>query len=259
MKRAFLCLLLAILVLISSSCGTSVSTKLYQQLNELVDEANAVMRREITFQMEASFSDPTGGSSGILYFLSGNGSYDRESKLAYQSYAATLLAASYTAEDYYKDGVRVHKESDETYSMDADMDQILSGFPYGIIEIPASEQLQSLSLADTVNGESYSAVTSLSSSELLSRWNLDLYTLAGITNPDYDKEKVGSTTYVIAVSNGKIVSVTIYLQVTIYEKSSYRPGYSSDADNRLDLQITAKVSYIDDGESVNVPTVDAVA
>lgn len=255
-KRLVLLLLAAILLL----CGCESSPEElygepYEKVRLLHKSYEAVTRGEMDFLMEATFRDPETGETGVLYFLSGNGRYDKEAQTAWQTFDATLLGSSYRSEEYFANGDKVHIESGETYHLPTEAREFFRAFPYSTIPLPALSSLTLLEQNPGSNGTLYKMVSTSGQQQLVEDiWKLDLYALTGIASPDKERETYGDMTYTILERDGRLRSVLVEFTVTIYKKAGYTPGYTpTENNNRLELKITAKVELKNQGESVEIP------
>ena len=256
-NRLFL-LLLAVSLLL---CGCQASPEEqfgepYEAVRLFHKEYEAVTRGEMDFLMEATFRDPETGETGVLYFLQGNGRYDKELQTAWQAFDATLLGASYRSEEYFASGDKVHIENGETYHLPTEADTFFQAFPYSTIPLPALASLKELEQSPASNGTLYKLVATEGQKRLVEEiWKLDLYALTGIASPDKEKESYGEMTYTVLEKDGRLCSVLVEFTVSIYKKAGYTPGYTPTGDeNRLELKIKAKVELKSIGESVDIPT-----
>ncbi len=227
----------------------------YGTVRLLHDAYKEIVRGELSFLMEASFRDPDSGETGVLYFLQGEGRYDKQEEVAWQAFDATLLGASYHSEEYFSQGDKVHLEAGEVYHLPTEAQAFFQAFPYETIPLPALDSLTAMEQNQSGKGMLYKLVSSAGQKQLVEEvWKLDLYSLAGIANPDYEKESYGEVTYTILEQDGNIRSIMVELTVSVYKKAGYIPGYTpSDDDYRLDLKITAKVELKNQGETVEIP------
>lgn len=257
MKKAYVkiasCLIVAMLLL--TACQQKPDEGVYHTLVSLHETYASITRGEIGFLMEASFSDDESGEAGVLYFIQGNACYDKEQELAWQKYSATLLASTYSSEEYYADGVKKHIESGEVYDLETKPEEFFDAYPYCKVPMPAFEAVKALTTEETDGGKLYTMVATHGQKALVEEiWKTDLYALAGIRVPDREKESYGDVTYTFSVKNGEVQSVTVKLTVSLYETAAYTPGYTpNEEDLRLDLNLTAKVTLKQAGEQVAVP------
>lgn len=254
----FLTLLLLALSMLLCGCETSPEEQYgesYETVSLLHKAYGEITRGELGFMMEATFRDPDTGETGVLYFLQGNGRYDTQAETAWQSFDATLLGASYHSEEYFAKGDKVHLENGEVYHLPTKAEEFFRAFPYCTIPLPPLSALTALEQDPVTGGTLYKLVFTQGQKQLAEEtWKLDLYGLAGIANPDYDKESYGDMTYTITEKDGKIRSILVEFSVSIYKKAGYTPGYTPKEDDyRLDLKLTAKVEIKDQGEAVNIP------
>ncbi len=247
------CLIVAMLLL--TSCQQKPDEGVYNTLVSLHEQYSAVERGEIGFLMEASFSDDDSGEVGVLYFIQGNACYDRADEIAWQKYSATLLASTYNSEEYYADGVKKHIESGEVYDFETPPEEFFDAYPYCYVPMPSFEAVKELTVLETNGGFLYTLVANAGQKELIEEiWKTDLYTLAGIRVPDRDKEAYGDVVYTYVVQNGEVQSVTVKLNVSLYETAAYTPGYTPNENElRLDLNLTAKVTVKQTGDGVTIP------
>lgn len=237
-------------------CGEEPDAEAYGRLAGLVEAVNAERRVCADFTMEAGFSDPSSGEGGVLYFIDGEASCDRDAKTAYQDFRATLLGASSHASEYVSGTGKVHVENGAERVLEADADEVLASFPYNALPLPALADVKSLSFPGTGADGVYVVTADAGQKALLEDvWKLDLYALAGIGSPDREKESFGEAEYEYVVRDGRIVSLTVRLTAVLYEKTGYTPGYTpkDDDGNRLELSVRAKTSFVSFGEAVSVP------
>lgn len=252
-KLHILCLLLAAGVLLGA-CAAKPDEGVY---GELLNAHTAFMetdRAQLGFMLEATFRDEDSGETGTLYYMQGNAKYDKQADLAWQKFTATLLAATYNAEEYYASGKKTHIESGETFELDALHQTFFGAFPYCKATIPAFADVKTLTVDSNGTAKLYTLTASVGQKELLELWQLDLYTLAGVVVPNRDKESFGDVTYLFSVKDGEISSLTVKLTASIYETPAYTPGYTpDDEDYRLDLSLTAQISVEAAGDAVEIP------
>ena len=238
-----------------SACAAKPDEGVYNTLAASHDAFVSLDRAQLGFMMEATFRDDDSGETGTLYYMQGDVKYDKEADKAWQKFTATLLAATYNAEEYYQSGKKTHVENSETVVLDTTTQAFFGAFPYCMAPIPAFGDVVSLE-RDTGSGtEIYTLTTSVGQKELLELWQLDLYTLAGVVVPNRDKESYGDAEYTFAVKDGQITSMTVKLTASIYETPAYTPGYTPDEETyRLDLRLTAQISVKGVGDTVEIPT-----
>ena len=256
--RAVSLLLLCLTML--AGCGKAVDEQASQTLSEAVSEAASEDRFCADFLMEATFSDPGSGQSGVLYFIDGRASCDRKEQKAFQEFRVTLLGASSHACEYLTPTKKIHVEDDEQFTEEIDAsvqepgDGFLAAFPYSRLTIPTLAQTESLTAPEAGNGL-YVLTAREGQKELIEKvWKLDLYTLAGITVPDREKESFGDVVYECLIKNGALSSVTVRLNAVLYQKAGYTPGYTpKDDENRLELSLRVKLSFVSFGREVQIP------
>ncbi len=257
MKKAYLkiasCMIAAMLLL--TACQQKPDEGVYHTLVSLHESYNEMQRGEIGFLMEASFADDDTGEAGVLYFIQGNACFDRASETAWQKYTATLLASTYSSEEYYADGVKKHIENGETYDLESSPEEFFNAFPYCRLPLPGLDAVKALTAEETDGGILYTLVANAGQKELVEEvWKTDLYALAGIRVPDRDKEAYGDVTYTFSVKDGRVRSLSVKLTVSLFETAAYTPGYTPDQEDlRLDLTLTAKVTVKNTGDGVAIP------
>ena len=257
-SKRFALLLLAIATLL---CGCEASPEdlygePYEEVRLLHDAYASVTRGEMEFLMEATFRDPETGGAGVLYFLQGNGRYDKKTQTAWQTFDASLLGASYRSEEYFADGTKVHIENGDVYHLPTAAEDFFRAFPYSTIPLPELVSLRSLEQNESSNGKLYKMVFTSGQKQLVEEiWKLDLYGLTSIPNPDKEKESYGDMTYTVLIKDGMVRSILVEFTVSIYKKAAYTPGYTpkDDESNRLELKIKAKVELKGQGVSVDIP------
>ena len=259
MRKRFFLLLLAATMLFAS-CSAKPDEEMYQSLVSRHEAYACEKRAEIGFMMEASFRDDDSGKAGVLYYMNGEARYDSASETAWQSFTATLLAATYKAEEYYADGKKTHIESGEVLELEMSADDFFGAFPYRTVPLPAFSEV--IALTEERNGDAtlYTLTASSGQKELIEEvWKLNLYELAGITVPNTEKESYGDVTYTFSVKDGKVQSLMVKLAVSVYETPGYTLGYTpKDEDYRLDLTVTAQISVRNTGETVEIPVYSEV-
>ena len=166
-----------------------------------------------------------------------------------------MAVLTYNSEEYYADGVKKHIEEGEVYDFEAKPEEFFDAFPYCNIPVPGFDGVKSLSVEETYDGILYTLVATQGQKTLVEEiWKTDLYTLAGIRVPDREKEAYGDVTYIYSVKDEVVTSVTVKFTVTLFETAPYTPGYTpDDADLRLELSLTAKVTLKQSGDGVTVP------
>lgn len=251
MKRVLsVCIMLLLLVSVLPSCGTGISEEELQGLSAAVDRLGQHENAALSFHMEAVFSDVSGKDTGVLYSSSGTASYDRNAGNAWQTYSSSLLAQTFQGTDYISADRKVHLEGDDIYTIDEDFTAEFDKYPYYRIQLP--KELLSLSVDETLYGKLYTLEAPGDDEALQHLFGLDVYALAGITNPDYDMEEYGKLTCRYSVRDNEIQTVSMEMHMTVYEKGAYRPGYSDRSDNRLDLNLQLSISYTE-FDTVSVP------
>lgn len=249
-----LCLMLAAGVLLGA-CAAKPDQGVYGELCDAYNAFAQTGREHLGFMLEATFRDEDSGETGTLYYMQGDAKYDKDADLAWQKFTATLLAATYNAEEYYQNGKKMHIESGETYELDAPNQTFFGAFPYCKATLPAFADLQTLTVESNGDAALYTLTASVGQKELLELWQLDLYTLAGVVVPNREKETFGDVTYTFSVKDGKVSSLTVKLTASIYETPAYTPGFTPDDENyRLDLHLTAQISVKASGDAVEIPT-----
>lgn len=248
-------------VLLLCACSETPDAEAYEALSGLHAALSAQTRADIGFRMEATFRDPETGVSSVLYYLDGETRYDSVSRVAWQRFNATRLAATVNAEEYYADGVRTHLENGEMTLLPAEPEALFGAFPYQTVPLPALSELKSLKTEENGSGTLYTLVSQTGQKQLIEDvWGLDLYALAEISTPDREKESYGDVTYSWAVTDAGLQTLFVQLTVTLYEKAGYTPGYTpKDDDYRLDLTLQAQISFRDAGEHVEIPAYEAAA
>ena len=257
-SKCFALLLMAFAILL---CGCEASPEElygepYEDVRLLHQAYTALTRGEMDFLMEATFRDPETGETGVLYFLQGSGRYDKDAEIAWQSFDASLLGASYRTEEYFAEGDKVHIEGNDVYHLPTEAEDFFRAFPYCTMPLPELGSLKSMEQNPSGGGTLYKMVATAGQQQLVEEiWKLDLYGLVGIANPDKEKESYEDMTYTVLVKDGEVRSILIELSVSIYKKAAYTPGYTptDDKGNRLDLKIRAKVELKGQGVSVDIP------
>ena len=238
-----------------SACAAKPDEGVYNTLAASHGTFVSQNRAHLGFMMEATFRDDDSGETGTLYYMQGDVKYDKNADLAWQKFTATLLAATYNAQEYYQDGKKTHIENDKTVVLDTASEAFFGAFPYCMAPIPAFADVRALNTETGSGTELYTIKTSVGQKELLTLWQLDLYTLAGVVVPDRDKESFGDVEYTFAVKDGEIKSMTVKLTASIYETPAYTPGYTpNEEEYRLDLYLTAQISVKATGDAVEIPT-----
>lgn len=253
--QTFFCAVLAVSVLLSA-CTAKPDETVYGTLSELHGKYTSVTRAQLGFMMEATFRDEDSGEAGTLYYMQGESRYDSAEDIAWQKFTATLLAATYNAEEYYADGEKLHLENGEEYRLESSADAFFGAFPYCTVPLPAFSDVSTLTAEPNGDATLYTLTASAGQKSLIEDvWQLDLYSLAGIVVPNRGKESFSDVTYTFSVKNGEIRSLTVKLTASIYETPGYTPGYTpNDEDYRLDLTVTAQISVKATGEAVEIPT-----
>ncbi len=249
-----LCLMLAAGVLLSA-CAAKPDEAEFGALSDAYAAFMESDRAHLRFMMEATFRDEDSGETGTLYYMQGDAKYDSASDIAWQKFTATLLAATYNAEEYYAGGKKMHIENGETYELESPAETFFGAFPYCKVTLPAFADAKTLTVESNGNATLYTLTASVGQKELLALWQLDLYELAGVVVPNRDKESYSDITYTFSVKDGAISSLTVKLTASIYETPGYTPGYTPNDENyRLDLNLTAQISVGATGETVEIPT-----
>lgn len=249
-----LCLLLCLLL--ASSCAAKPNAELYGAVASAYEASAWQDRAAIGFMMEASFRDPEDGQTGVLYYIKGDAKYDRVESLAWQSYTVTRLAKTETAVEWYRDGAWWNAGTDDeaTHLRSASAAEVFQAFPYGRLPLPELSQVKELRAESNATGMLYTLVTAEGQKDLLDRWQLDLYALAGITVPDREKERCGDVTYTLSVSDGQLRSVMIRMEISLFASQGYTPGYTpGDRENRLDLTLVSQITFQQAGDAVEIP------
>ena len=254
-SAAVIALLLAVAFLLVA-CGEKPNAEDYELLSGLQTELEARTRAELGFWMEASFRDPETGGSGVLYSLDGETRYDIGDKTAWQRFTATRLGATATGEEYYANGVKTHVEGGQVVLLPTEPESLFGAFPFRLASMPAFSEVKSLQTEENESGTLYTLVTATGQKQLLEEiWGLDLYTLAGISVPDRDRETYGDVIYTWSVTDGNVRTLYVELTVSLFEKAGYTPGYAGgNDDGRLDLTIRTRLSFRGAGEDVEIPT-----
>ncbi|MBQ3003253.1 MAG: hypothetical protein IJD82_05940, partial [Clostridia bacterium] len=159
-KLHILCLMLAAGVLLGA-CAAKPDEGVY---GELLNAHTAFMetdRAQLGFMLEATFRDEDSGETGTLYYMQGNAKYDKQADLAWQKFTATLLAATYNAEEYYASGKKTHIESGETFELDAPHQTFFGAFPYCKSTIPAFADVKTLTVDSNGTAKLYTLTASV--------------------------------------------------------------------------------------------------
>lgn len=256
-KTVVAALLASLLML--CACAEKPDAETYGTLSRLHAEVAAQTRAALGFRMEASFRDPDTGASGVLYYLDGETRYDTAAAVAWQRFTVTRLGATVNAEEFYENGVRTHIENGQETLLQTGPDALFGAFPYRPVTIPALAELKDLKTEENGSGLLYTMVSPAGQRQLIEEiWGLDLYALAEITVPDREKESYGDVTYTWAVTDGQVRTLFVQLTVSLFEQSGYTPGYTAnDDESRLDLTIQARLSFLAEGEAVEIPVYGA--
>lgn len=257
-SAAVVALFLALLLQLVS-CGEKPDAGIYETISGLHVELERRTRAELGFWMEASFRDPETGESGVLYSLDGETRYDAASQIAWQRFTATRLGATATGEEYYENGVKMHVEGGKVIPLPTEPEVLFGAFPFRLPALPALSELKSLKMEESGSGTLYTLVAATGQKQLLEEiWGLDLYALAGIVSPDREREAYGDVTYTWSAADGSVRTLYVQLTVSLFEKAGYTPGYTGGSDDgRLDLTIRTRVTFLETGEAVRIPTYEA--
>lgn len=259
-SAAVAALVLALLLLLQlTSCGEKPDTGIYETISGMHAELESRTRGGLGFWMEASFRDPETGESGVLYSLDGETRYDTASQIAWQRFTATRLGATATGEEYYEDGVKMHVEGGKMIPLPTEPEALFGAFPFRLPALPALSELKSLKTEESSSGTLYTLVTAVGQKQLLEEiWGLDLYALAGFVSPDREREAYGDVIYTWSAADGSVRTLYVQLTVSLFEKAGYTPGYTGASDDeRLDLTIRTRITFLETGETVRVPTYEA--
>ena len=238
-----------------SACAAKPDEGVYETLATAHDTFVSHERAQLGFMMEATFRDDDSGETGTLYYMQGDVKYDKTADTAWQKFTATVLASTYNAQEYYRDGKKIHVENSNAVELDTTSEVFFGAFPYCNVSIPAFADVKTLDVESGGDTVLYTLVSTVGQKELLELWQLDLYTLAGVVVPDREKESYGEVEYTFACKDGEISSLTVKLTATIYETPAYTPGYTPDEQEyRLDLHLTAQISLKAVGDAVEIPT-----
>lgn len=253
--RKRLLLLLAAVLLLTGACSEKPDAAMYETVSQLHAGYAELSRAHLGFMMEASFRDEDSGEAGVLYYISGDAKYDIAADTAWQSFTATLLAATYKAEEYYADDRVMHIEGEEVFELQTPSAEFFGAYPYQPVPLPAFSSVKTLTEESSGDATMYTVVAAEGQKQLVEEvWKLDLYQLAGIVVPNRDKESYGDVTYTFSVKDGKVQALYVKLTVSIYETPGYTPGYTpKDEDYRLDLTVSAQITLRETGDAVEIP------
>lgn len=210
-------------------------------------------RRAARFQAEASFRDPFGETGSVLYSVSGSVSCDAAAGWGYQSYAGALLASTFKGEDWFGDGICLHRENGTTTRSERETDPVLRGFPFQMIPLPEESEVKTASSAANLTGTLYTFMEDGSSEKLEALCGWDWYAMAGISVPDRSRESFGPLTWRISVRDGKTVSCAAECTFLIYEEAGYTPGRSDGTGKGLELTFHVQWTEIRSGADVPDP------
>lgn len=246
MKR-LICLMLSALMLFCSCAEGEDNAQLKDELDSAVLAVNSEVKLTADYMLEITFGD-----SATLYYALGTASWDREQKIATAFFDQTYLGASVEMKNYFAGSEMVSVENGNPITVQRDGDILLTKFPY--LKVFSADDGNSIVKGSNSQGNTYSFFASDTKTLCETILGGNIYDLVPqIKKPQEDKTQYGEAKCVYTVSEGRLLSCRYEFDIKLFDTPAVTANYTPpESEYTLDLHITAKISYTDFGDNVEI-------